>query len=98
LTFHIKLSNNCYSRSLQHNPCHPELNDNNINDSEKLIPSRILNIPDSDFNYWLAGIIEGDGTLIITKTKQCASFELILDAKDIQTLYFIKYWPLWAGT
>jgi hypothetical protein len=47
-----------------------------------------LNLTDLDFNFWLAGLVEGDGTLGITKST--AYFELTLDSKDIQTLHFIK--------
>jgi hypothetical protein len=52
----------------------------------RVIPKKDEN---ENFNYWLAGLIEGDGTFYINKKGYC-NFEITLDAKDIQTLYFIK--------
>lgn len=46
-------------------------------------------IPNKNFNYWLSGLIEGDGTIYINK-KGYYNFEITLDAKNIQTLHNIK--------
>lgn len=43
----------------------------------------------SNFSFWLAGLIDGDGTLNISK-KGYVSCEIVLHKKEIQTLYFIK--------
>ena len=60
-----------------------------LDDSEDFSPKQ-LGLSDYEFNFWLAGLVEGDGTLGVTKTKPCAYFEVTLDNKDVQTLHFIK--------
>lgn len=42
-----------------------------------------------DFYYWLGGLIDGDGSLILNK-KGYVNIEITLDEKDIQTLAYIK--------
>lgn len=45
---------------------------------------------DSDnFNYWLAGLVDGDGSLLINANGSY-SFELTLDSKDLHTLHYIQ--------
>jgi ubiquinol-cytochrome c reductase cytochrome b subunit len=45
--------------------------------------------PTCHFAYWLAGLIDGDGSLLINK-QGYGSFEVTLDLKDVTTLYYIK--------
>ena len=60
-------------------------------ETTRVIPKKEFkrNLNESNFNYWLSGIIEGDGTFYINKQGNC-NFEITLDSKDIQTLYYIK--------
>lgn len=48
----------------------------------------VYNSNSNNFNSWLAGLIDGDGTLRVGNGG--AHFELTLDAKDVQTLHKIK--------
>ena len=67
----------------------------NINlDKNKLIQNSISNsISNSNnnknFYYWLGGLIDGDGSLLLNK-KGYVNMEITLDEKDIQTLAYIK--------
>lgn len=54
-------------------------NTNDVNDLNK----------DEDFNYWLAGLIDGDGTLSIYKSNAQVC-EITLGEEDVKTLYKIK--------
>ena len=42
------------------------------------------------FGSWLAGLIDGDGSLLLSGSKKVVSVEITLDAKDIQCLHKIK--------
>ena len=42
------------------------------------------------FSYWFAGLIDGDGSLLISKQNH-PSIEITLDSKDYPTLYYIKH-------
>ena len=44
---------------------------------------------DKRFNEWLAGIIDGDGTLLVSKSGYC-SCEITMDKYDEHTLMYIK--------
>ncbi|KAI9492761.1 homing endonuclease, partial [Zychaea mexicana] len=44
---------------------------------------------DEDFNYWLAGLIDGDGTLSVYKSNAQVC-EITLGEEDVKTLYKIK--------
>lgn len=54
-------------------------NTNDVNDFNK----------DEDFNYWLAGLIDGDGTLSIYKNNAQVC-EITLGEEDVKTLHKIK--------
>lgn len=43
-----------------------------------------------NFSYWLAGLIDGDGSLCVYNNKAC-SCEITLGKEDIKTLHKIKY-------
>ena len=45
--------------------------------------------PYDNFGSWLAGLIDGDGSLLLSNNK-VVTVEITLDAKDIQCLYKIK--------
>jgi hypothetical protein len=51
--------------------------------------SETICVTSENFNNWLAGLIDGDGSLLINK-QGYGSCEITLDEEDIQTLYFIK--------
>ena len=57
----------------------PKSNTKDTNGSDK----------DEDFNYWLAGLIDGDGTLSVYKSNAQVC-EITLGEEDVKTLYKIK--------
>lgn len=51
--------------------------------------SNTINDEDKRFNEWLAGIIDGDGSLLVSKSGH-SSCEITMDKYDYHTLMFIK--------
>ena len=45
---------------------------------------------DKSFNEWLSGVIDGDGSLLVSKSGYC-SCEITMDNNDEHTLLYIKY-------
>ena len=44
---------------------------------------------DNDFLYWLAGLIDGDGSLLVNKNK-ALTCEITVHERDVKTLFKIK--------
>jgi len=61
---------------------------NNLGSSETICVNSYSEDLDK-FNYWLAGLIDGDGSLLIYKNGAC-SCEITLGEEDIKTLHKIK--------
>jgi hypothetical protein len=51
--------------------------------------SETICVTSDNFNNWLAGLIDGEGSFLINK-QGYGSCEITLHEEDIQTLYFIK--------
>jgi hypothetical protein len=67
----------------------PAQYDNNLGSSET---TRVTSYTEDNdqFGYWLAGLIDGDGSLLVSK-ENLPSIEITLHEEDVKTLYKIKY-------
>lgn len=59
-----------------------------ISKTEKICTSETIRT-NSNFHFWLAGLIDGDGSITISK-KGYVSCEIVLHKKEVSALYEIK--------
>ncbi len=61
-----------------------------VGTSEAIRPLPSKTLPDESWNQWLAGLIDGGGSLLINKNSKRASCEITLSLKDEHALAIIK--------
>lgn len=54
-----------------------------------MLPGLIYSVPNSKWNSWLAGLIDGDGCFLLSK-QGYASLEITMDARDLCALELIQ--------
>jgi hypothetical protein len=77
------------TRDISYNPQKKYISDNIHINENKHGNNLKKGLDNKDFYYWLGGLIDGDGSLLLNK-KGYVNFEITLDEKDIQTLAYIK--------